>query len=161
MLLGEAAVHVGVLMDRAPLHRVFQEVIESRWDAGWADLLRDRDVPLRARLLDFYQRYLDAIDDGIWIRIVMYASLDGLDMTRGYITANVEDLMQIIAAETREDRALDGDVDHEHLWQLQSTLIYYLVRKHIHLTPVSPERPTIVAMAVDTFLDGLPQPAGR
>jgi AcrR family transcriptional regulator len=132
---------------------VFHEVIESRWDDDWARLLRDREVPLRARLVDFYQRYLDAIDDDVWIRIVMYASLDGLDMTRNYISDRVGDVMGIIAAETAAVVGAEREIDHEHLWQLQSTLIYYLVRKHIHRTPVAPDRAAVVAMAVDAFVD--------
>jgi AcrR family transcriptional regulator len=140
----------------ALIQQVFQEVIESRWDADWARLLLDRRIPLRQRLVDFYQRYLDAIDDGIWIRIVMYASLDGLDMTRQYITGHVDDVMGIIAAELRASMGLDQEVDPELIWHLQSTFVYYLVRKHIHSTPVAEDHSAVVAMAVNAFVDGLP-----
>jgi AcrR family transcriptional regulator len=140
----------------ALIQRVFQEVIESRWDAEWPQLLRDRRVPLRKRLVDFYQCYLDAIDDVIWIRIVMYASLDGLDMTRQYITGHVDEAMGIIATELSASMGLDQEVDPELIWHLQSTLIYYLVRKHIHLTSVTEDRSAVVAMAVNAFVDGLP-----
>jgi len=139
----------------ALIHRVFQEVIESRWDAEWAMLLSDRAIPLRQRLIDFYERYLDAIDDGIWIRIVMYASLDGLDMTRQYIAGHVDEVMGIIATEARASTELGQEIDPELMWHLQSTLIYYLVRKHIHLTSVNEDRAAVVAMAVDAFVDGL------
>ena len=138
------------------IEQVFQKVIESRWDAEWATLLRDRSVPLRTRLVDFYQRYLDAIDDGVWIRIVMYASLDGLDMTRQYITGRVDDVMGIVATETRASLGLDQEVDPELVWHIQSTLIYYLVRKHIHLTSVPEDHTAVVTMAVNAFLNGLP-----
>lgn len=140
----------------ALIERVYQEVIESRWDDQWANELQDRRTPLRTRLVDFYQRYLDAIDDGIWIRIVMYASLDGLDMTRLYIAGHVDHVMGIIAAEAKASLTLDHDVDLELVWHLQSTLIYYLVRKHIHRTPVEPEHEAVVTMAVDAFVSGLP-----
>jgi hypothetical protein len=106
--------------------------------------------------VDFYQRYLDAIDDGVWIRIVMYASLDGLGMTRQYITGRVDDVMGIVATETRTSLGLDEEVDPELVWHIQSTLIYYLVRKHIHLTSVPEDRTAVVAMAVNAFLNGLP-----
>ncbi len=137
------------------IQRVYQEVIESRWDAEWAALLRDRHFPLRERLIDFYRRYLDAIDDSIWIRIVMYASLDGLDLTRRYITGHVDDVMEIIASESSATTKLGHEIDPERVWHLQSTLIYYLVRKHIHGTPVAEDRSAVVAMAVDAFVDGL------
>jgi AcrR family transcriptional regulator len=139
----------------ALIQQVYQEVIESRWDAEWTTLLQDRDRSLRTRLLDFYRRYLDAIDDGIWIRIVMYASLEGLDMTRQYIAGHVEKVMGIIVVESKASFDLEQDVDSDLVWQLQSTLIYYLVRKHIHRTPVNPDRDDMVATAVDAYLDGL------
>jgi AcrR family transcriptional regulator len=140
----------------ALIQRVYQEVIESRWDAEWATGLQDRRSPLRTRLVNFYQCYLDAIDDGIWIRIVMYASLDGLDMTRQYIAGHVEEVMGIIAAEAGVSLSLEQEVDLELVWHLQSTLIYYLVRKHIHLTPVNPDHAAVVTMAVNAFISGLP-----
>jgi AcrR family transcriptional regulator len=140
----------------ALIERVYQEVIESRWDDRWASDLQDRRASLRTRLIDFYQRYLDAIDDGIWIRIVMYASLDGLDMTRQYIAGHVEHVMGIIAAEARTSLRLEHEVDLELVWHLQSTVIYYLVRKHIHRTPVDPDHAAVVTMAVDAFISGLP-----
>jgi AcrR family transcriptional regulator len=142
----------------ALIERVYQEVIESRWDERWASDLQDRRAPLRMRLVDFYQRYLDAIDDGIWIRIVMYASLDGLDMTRHYIAGHVEHVMGIIAAETKTSLKLDHEVDLELVWHLQSTVVYYLVRKHIHRAPVNPDHAAVVTMAVDAFVSGLPGP---
>lgn len=136
------------------IHRVYDEVIESRWDQEWTRDLRDRDVPLPLRLVNFYRCYLDAIDDGIWIRIVMYASLDGLDMTRRYIAGHVEDVMGIIAGEVQASFRLAQDVDPERIWHLHSTLIYYLVRKHIHVAPVDPDRMAVVTMAVDAFISG-------
>jgi AcrR family transcriptional regulator len=141
------------------IHQVFQAVIESRWDPEWATLLQDRGVPLRQRLVEFYQHYLDAIDDGIWIRIVMYASLDGLDMTRRYIAVHIDDLLATIAAEASAAGDADHEIDPELVWGLHSTLIYYLVRKHIHATPVTRDRAAVVVMAVDSFVDGLdPKP---
>jgi AcrR family transcriptional regulator len=140
----------------ALVRQVFLTVIESRWDQAWASDLRDRRRSLRERLVGFYGRYLDAIDDEVWIRIVMYASLDGLDLTRRYIAGHVEEVMGVVAVETRSALHLEGELEPERLWHLQSTLIYYLVRKHIHRTPVESDHAAVVALAVDAFLSGLP-----
>ncbi|MTD53703.1 TetR/AcrR family transcriptional regulator [Amycolatopsis pithecellobii] len=139
----------------ALIQRVFQEVIESRWDSGWTTLLRDRDIPLSQRLLAFYDRYLDAIDDGVWVRIVMYASLDGLDMTRQYIRDRVDEVLGIIATESAASMGLDREVDPELVWHLHSTLIYFLIRKHIHLTAVAEDRSAVASMAVNAFIETL------
>lgn len=140
----------------ALIQRVFDEVIESRWDPDWVSMLRDRELPLRSRLLEFYRRYMAAIDDGIWIRIVMYASLDGQDMTRTYIERHIEMVMDVIDDEARRAEAFIDPIDRETMWQLQSALIYYLVRKHIHLSPVHPDTAVVVDLAVENFLRALP-----
>lgn len=134
---------------------VFREVIDSRWDPAWIDLLRDRHLPLRERLLRFYDAYLDAIDDRVWIRIVMYASLDGLDLTRHYIATHVDDVLGTIATEAAASSRRRRPIDAEVVWHLHSTLIYFLVRKHIHAVEVADDRSSVVAMAVDSLLDGL------
>ena len=69
----------------------------------------------------------------------MYSGLDGNDLTRRYIRTHVEGLLRLIA---RECRALEGrkaagepsQAEMELVWHLHSTVIYYLVRKHIFRT---------------------------
>jgi hypothetical protein len=43
----------------------------------------------------------------------------------------------------------------ERVWHLHSTVIYCLVRKHIHGAPVPSDPAILVDAAVDTFIDGL------
>jgi AcrR family transcriptional regulator len=137
--------------------RVYQHNFLRRWDASWEDLLRDRSVPLRDRLKDFYTRYLGAIDDPDWIRLVMHSGLEGNDLTRRYIRTRVEHLLRIIARECRlVPRAGEPDqAEMEMVWHLHSTIIYYLVRKHIFRTATTRDVPGLVAMIIDDFLSGL------
>lgn len=144
----------------ALIQRVYEEVIESRWDAAWTDGLRDRSTPLRTRMVDFAQRYLDAIDDPVWVRIVMWASLDGLDMTRQYISGHIHDVLAIIAEEAGDSLGLDQPLGREQAWHFQSSLIYYLIRKYIHKTWVTEDPAVFVEMTVDAFLAGLQGSAG-
>jgi hypothetical protein len=90
----------------------------------------------------------------------MYSGLDGNDLTRRYIRGHVEGLLRLIA---RECRALDGrktsgepsQAEMELVWHLHSTVIYYLVRKHIFRTATVKDKNTLVAMMIDDFLSGL------
>jgi AcrR family transcriptional regulator len=137
--------------------RVYQHNFLRRWDASWEELLRDRSLPLRDRLKDFYTRYLGAIDDPDWIRLVMHSGLEGNDLTRRYIRTRVEHLLGIIARECRlVPRSVEPDqAEMEMVWHLHSTVIYYLVRKHIFRTATTRDVPGLVAMIIDDFLSGL------
>jgi AcrR family transcriptional regulator len=141
--------------------RVYEINFLARWDSGWRHLLADSTKPLNERLRRFYASYLAAIDDADWIRLVMYSGLEGNDLTRRYIRTQVEDLLRIIASECRQLLAPDADAsedvseaDLEVVWQLHSTFIYYLVRKHVFGTPTLADRDTLVDLAVTDFLTG-------
>lgn len=139
----------------ALVQRVYQEVMVSRWDPTWEPLLRDRSVPLRTRLLTFYVDYLNAIDDRTWIRIVMYSSLAGLNLTRRYIGEHVEAVMATIAEEVADTYGMDEPPDKELMWHPQSMLIYYVIRKHIHQSPINEDKVAEVTMVVNSFLEGV------
>ena len=145
---------------QALLDRVYEHNFLSRWDDRWAALIADRGRPLGERLKEFYTRYLAAIDDPEWIRLVMYSGLDGNDMTRRYIRSHVEGLLRLIAVECRPLRGASASgepsqAEIELVWHLHSTVIYYLVRKHIFKTATTKDKDSLVAMAIDDFLSGL------
>jgi AcrR family transcriptional regulator len=145
---------------QALLDRVYEHNFSRRWDPSWEKLLADRKLPLRQRLTEFYTRYLAAIDDPEWIRLVMYSGLDGNDLTRRYIRSHVEGLLRLIARECRvlEGKRTSGEpsqAEMELVWHLHSTVIYYLVRKHIFRTAAVKDKNTLVTMMIDDFLSGL------
>ena len=140
---------------------VYEQTVLSRWAPEWEILLQDRALPLRERMTRFYSAYLDAIDDPVWIRIVMHSSLDGLDLTKRYISKHVDQVMMILSEELRPVLgAEEADPYQEIIWHLQSTFIYYLIRKHIHQTPVEHDTHKLVTKIVDTFLNGMRGQAG-
>ncbi len=139
----------------ALIQRVYEETILSRWDPSWLTRLSERSVPIRSRLISFYSQYFYAIDNRCWIRIAMHSSLDGLDLTNNYIMAQVEALLSTIAFEVQESMHLKNKLDFEIVWHLHSSFIYYVVRKHIHMTPVPEEIEKMVELTVDNFLHGI------
>lgn len=136
------------------LERVYRKTFEDRWNSQWEEMLTDRSIPLEERMIAVYRSYLEAIDDPVWIRIVMHSSLDGQGLTAKYISQYVGHLMDLVAQEV--SAALGGQhIDPETVWHLQSTFVYYLVRKHIHETPVNTDAGAVVDGAVRLYLRGL------
>jgi AcrR family transcriptional regulator len=166
------AAHVGVSQSlifryfgskEALVERVYERVFLTRWNPEWEHTLRDRRRPVADRLVDFYAAYLRVVDDPRWIRIAMYASLDGRDLTRRYVNRHASRLLSLVLAELRaaagdEQPEQEKMEDLETVWMLHSTIIYYLVRKHIHRTRVPPELTPVLRQLVCTFLRGALQP---
>jgi AcrR family transcriptional regulator len=145
---------------RELIERVYEHNFLKRWNRDWEAMLLDAASPLEGRLKQFYRSYLAAIDDPDWIRLVMYSGPEGNDLTRRYIQTQVEHLLKIIAGECRRafasgERSRGADErELEAVWQLHSTFIYYLVRKHIFRTHTIADRESLVDIAVTDFLDG-------
>lgn len=138
------------------VERVYQQVFLKRWRQEWDQIVSDGSIPIRERLIRFYISYVDAIDDHVWIRIILHSGLSGNGLTGRYILENLEPLMMRIAAELRDD-ATPGPVsrrDIEHVWALHSTFIYYLIRRDVFRTETSTSREEFVVSTVDSFLDG-------
>ena len=143
------------------VEQVYQKTFLLRWNPVWEVLLTDRTIPIRTRLIDFFRSYLGAIDDRYWIRISMYSSLSGWDMTHKYISIHVNRIIDVIVSELGLDEASDKALAAEMVWHLHSSFIYYLVRKYIHRTQVYQDTGTLVSSLVDIYLDGLPMPDSR
>lgn len=145
------------------LHRVYEHNFLRRWNADWESLICDRTMPLSDRLKEFYSSYLNAIDDPVWIRLVMYSGLAGNDLTKRYIMTHVERLLRAIARECRtlqptgvaRTSEKPDQAEMELVWHLHSTIIYYLIRKHILQTETIKDVPNLVALVIDDFLSGL------
>ena len=142
------------------LERVYDEVYLSRWQDTWLDDLRDRSRPLRERLEAFYNSYLDAIDEPIWIRIVLHSGLAGNELTHRYVSRRVEQILRTVMAGVRDHfgsaLATMDDADlYERVWDLQASFIYGLIRKHVWLLPVMDDRGCLVTGRVSQFLQGL------
>lgn len=144
---------------QALVERVYETVFLTRWSSSWEAELKDRSVPFPARLERFYRAYLDAVDAEQWMRVAMFASLAGHDISNRYIQTHIEPVLEIIVRETkahcgRPDDAAIGALEREHAWHLHSAFIYYLVRKHVHRLPVLEDKAALVGRLVPAFVAG-------
>jgi AcrR family transcriptional regulator len=147
------------------LEQVYDEVYLSRWRDAWLEDLRDRAHPLKERLEAFYLGYLTAIDEPIWIRIVLHSGLANNELTRRYVSRRVEEILQTLLAEVRHHfgpaLATVDDADlYERIWDLQASFVYGLIRKHVWRLAVMEDRPRLVAGRIAQFLQGLARAKG-
>lgn len=119
-------------------------------------MIADRTRPLPDRLEAFYISYLDKVDDRNWIRIAMRASLDGNGLTRRYLSDHVARLLAVMADEidhwTGRQAKMDEATRLGGVWNLHSTIVYFLIRKHIHQTAVMDDRQLYVRSVVRSFI---------
>ena len=138
------------------VEQVYQKTFLLRWNPVWESALTDRSQPIRNRLADFFKSYLSAIDDRYWIRISMYSSLSGWDMTHKYISVHVNRIIDVIVNELGLGDSDDRALASEMVWHLHSSFIYFLVRKYIHRTQVYQDKDVMIERLIDIYLDGLP-----
>lgn len=141
------------------VERVYQTTFLKRWRPEWNTILADRSKPIRERLLEFYKSYVDAIDDFVWIRIVLHSGLSHNGLTGRYIREHLEPLITKVAAElfhssTRRP-GKPSQTEIEHVWALHSTFIYYLIRKDVFGTATLEDRHAFIEATVDRFLAGV------
>jgi AcrR family transcriptional regulator len=145
---------------QALIDRVYQTVFAGRWDPSWITLLRDRSLPLRERLLEFYRRYSEATYRPEWIRIYMHAGLSSPTLNRRYIQLVRRELMPVYCHELRHHCGFAdtgtpaSEQEIEFVWSLHGGIFYQAMRRHVYRTRINVDFMTHVGFAVDTFLAG-------
>jgi AcrR family transcriptional regulator len=89
---------------QALVDRVYQTVFEGRWNPAWIALLKDRSVPFRERLIEFYKQYSEATYRPDWIRIYMYAGLSSPALNQRYIKLIRRELLPVYCRELRQTK---------------------------------------------------------
>jgi AcrR family transcriptional regulator len=145
---------------QALVERVYQTVFEGRWNPAWLQLLSDRKVPLRDRLVEFYRQYAEATYRPEWIRIYLYAGLSDPVLNRRYIQLVRKQLMPVYCRELRhacglpDSQAEVVEEEMEFVWNLHGGIFYMAMRQHVYKTRINVDFVTQVGFAVDNFLAG-------
>ncbi len=146
----------------ALLDRVYEEVFVHPWNPAWAEGLRDRSLPLEARLARFYRDYAAVLLTYEWIRLFMFAGLKGLDFNARYLAFLRASAFDMVVKELRHERGLpldapiqDGEV--ELVWGLHAAIFYLGVRRFIYGMPFPADLDADVALRVKAFLKGVPE----
>ena len=159
-------IHHSVLFRHFPhkkdlVARVYQELYFSRWQPEWSEQLRDRSLPLPQRLLRFYRSYTRAIFREDWVRIFMFAGLNGMPLNAAYLAVLREHLLVPICQELRLSAGLAESGAHaitpqelEIAWGLHGRIFYLAVRKFIYGLTIPRDLDPYLIDAIEVFFHG-------
>jgi AcrR family transcriptional regulator len=143
------------------IEAVYDLVYVNRWRPEWTQTLTDRSVKLQERLTLFYKSYTDNTLTREWLRIYLFAGLNGAEMNRSCIGLLEDRILKTIYrelyAELRAplpDKYQPSPEEVELVWNLHSAIFYYAVRKYVFQVPVLDDQHAAVEQAVDVFLSG-------
>lgn len=137
---------------QALIEAVYAHVYLDRISPEWAGLLRDRDRPLRDRMVTFYREYGERIFDYDWMRIFMFSGLAGADLNRRYLSHLSQTLLMPMRDEIRHEVGEVRAPTPEDVWSLHGSIVYIGIRQHIYHMPVPDDPLPQIERAIDRFL---------
>lgn len=145
----------------ALVERVYEHIYLSRWNPDWGPLVRDRTLPLEARLTQFYLEYVERVFDYNWVRIFVSSGLKSFDITKRYLAIVNREIIDPACRELRYDLRLPGaetlplsERELEMFWGLHGRIFYMAIRRFVYCTPTPAHLDDIVRDSVASFLDG-------
>lgn len=147
------------------IQAVYDAEIAGPFKAVWFIQLRDRTVPIRQRLIDFYCDYYDTILTRRWLRLFIFSSLADAQMAPAYISGVVRTLLETVVQEAVLDAGLPLPQDPAALqelgWVLHGNVSHLGIRRHIYGNASAVPVRQAVAMHVTAFLAALPVLCGN
>ncbi len=142
---------------------VYDKVYLHRWQPAWDAMLRDRTVPIRARLNAFYDAYTEVIYDRDWLRIYLFSGLRGAGINRRYMQLVRVRVLEPVVEEIRHAAGMDPAPPRpdevEFAWVVHGGIFYYGVRDRVYETAVDTDKRRMIAAAVEALLHGIARPA--
>ena len=159
----------------ALIERVYEEVYLSRWNPSWSSLIRNRDIAVENRLIQFYLEYVERVFEHDWVRIFVFSGMKSFDITRRYLEIVRKEIIEPACNELRHELRLPGtdtvplsEREVEMFWGLHGRIFYMAIRKFVYGTPTPEHLDDIVRDAVRGFFIGsrilvaeLVSPAGK
>ena len=116
------------------IEQVYESIYFQRWDPSWEVLICDRSIPIRDRLVRFYQSYTSRIFSYEWIRIYLYSGLEGAGINKRYIKHVERRILRPICAELRASNGLCSgesiaisNLELELVWTLHGGIFYSIM----------------------------------
>jgi AcrR family transcriptional regulator len=142
---------------------VFDALFERMSSRDWRSLIDVGSRPLRERLIDFFHLYATDLYDYHWIRIYMFAGLEGGAFNRLCITRITEPLLRQVAVMIRREYGIGPYTpakvtrkEIEVLWLLHGGIYYSAIRKQIYGMAVeSSELRSLIEFGVDATLTSM------
>jgi AcrR family transcriptional regulator len=146
----------------ALIERVYQDVFLGRWNPFWEEIITDRTIPLKTRVVRFYRDYAKAILTYEWVRLFLFAGLRNLGLNARYLKVLRERIFNRVIEELRvtygrpptEDVPI-STIEIEMIWGLHAAIFYLGVRQFVYDMPLGADVEEIVEAQVATFLNGI------
>jgi len=139
---------------------VYEAEIAGPFKAIWFVQLRDRQVPLEERLVQFYRAYYDTILTRRWLRLFIYSSLAEVEIAPTYIAEVIRNLLQIITEEAAFEAGIEAPTNpalmQEIGWVLHGNISHLGIRRQVYGDATSIPVETVIGMHVAAFLAGIP-----
>lgn len=145
------------------IERVYREVFLDRWNPDWEIWLSDRTVPLRQRLVRFYQDYTRTIMSPEWIRLFLLSGLEGVAINRRYlkmmharIWSRVVDAIRHEYRRPSIQKLPPSETEIELVWAVIASIFYVGVRRWVFGFGVPQDLDLLIEDKIAAFLDGAP-----
>ena len=139
---------------------VYEAEIAGPFKAIWFVQLRDRQVPLEERLVQFYRAYYDTILTRRWLRLFIYSSLAEVEIAPTYIAEVIRNLLQIITEEAAFEAGVAVPTNpalmQEIGWVLHGNISHLGIRRQVYGDTTSIPVEIVIGMHVAAFLAGIP-----
>lgn len=139
---------------------VYEAEIAGPFKAIWFVQLRDRQVPLEERLVQFYRAYYDTILTRQWLRLFIYSSLAEVEIAPTYIAEVIRNLLQIITEEAAFEAGVETPTNpalmQEIGWVLHGNISHLGIRRQVYGDATSISVETVIGIHVAAFLAGIP-----
>ncbi|WP_270933594.1 TetR/AcrR family transcriptional regulator [Falsiroseomonas oryzae] len=146
---------------QALIERVYQELFLTRWRPEWEVLVADRSLPLRVRMTRFYAEFQETIFSREWVRMFVYAGLDGVDYNRRTLERLEARIFRRVCVELRLAAGYPevapetvSPAELEYVWQLHGRLFYWNLRRHVYGLPDRAAAEEVIEMMMDDLLAG-------
>lgn len=142
---------------RALVEEVYARLYLGRLKPHWPQLIRNRALGVRERMTQFYLEYAEAILTREWVRLFMFAGLEGKDLNRRYLkrlsdTALLPLHAEIVAAIEAAQGSHAPAPTMDDLWVHHGGIFYIGVRQHIYGLSAPQDTRQAIESAVDRFL---------
>ena len=138
------------------ISEVYKAVYVNRWRDDWDAMIADRSIPIRERLIAFYDSYTDVVFRADWMRIFLFSGLKDVDINRRYMQRVKDRVLIPIVIECRHEAGLEDltpSADEvEYAWIMHGGIYYYGVRRLIYEGSQLDNKLFVIESSLDAFL---------
>jgi len=138
------------------ISEVYKAVYVNRWRDEWDAMIADRSIPIRERMIAFYDSYTEVVFRADWMRIFLFSGLKGVDINRRYMQRVRDRVLVPIVRECRHEAGLSdltpSEAEVEYAWIMHGGIYYYGVRKLIYEGTQLDNKLFVIESSLDAFL---------